>query len=855
MPVQQYPHILIRDKKERHLFSAKSGRGRDIKSTQNPQVHGEKLSIAYQDAIARLAQRYETMGVDGSPVDKGATVELQFRDGATVDIGSLENQTSKIELLNTRFGLKKEPESAVLYIPPQAVKNNIIGRQIDDYKDPAKKKTHGPANFKKYDAVENINAATLDKLWLDHSPLPDDQNQKQDWEIWLRKSNYDSLKEKADEMDGVRISSHKLNFPEREICSIHCSFSQLDQLQLLTNALSGFRYLPTLPGFFDALPPTEQGDWAQDLISRISFDPSTRTSVCVLDTGIFQNHRLLADFIVTNGVDSVDPDWDKEDHHGHGTQMAGLSLFGDLTPLLESSDTITLKHGLESVKVFPPDGDSKDERVRKGEHVGYITSQAIARAEVNNQDINRVFCLSWSMEHEPGQEGQAVVEGKPTSLSAKIDQLAFGVEASNEWGIEDDQKRLLIISAGNIRDSYPPQQYPDINDVSEVEDPAQAWNALTVGAITDKTFTNDPDYNGWGLVAGLYDLSPKSRTSVLWGETYWPTKPDIVMEGGNYLARPTQDYIEPHPDASVLTTDKKRLFGFVHDTSPANAAASRLTAMTMAEYPEYWPETVRGLLVHSAEWVGEMNKDFSKLSKAQKIAHLRRYGYGVPQEQALLNSLSNRPCIVIQDTLRPFKTSESEKTNQPVFNDLNHYVLPWPVEKLNLIHDQQVQLRLTLSYFIEPNPSERPPETKYSYASHGLRFKLNRPNESKRDFLNRVGREVQVEEDNIDIFDNLSDSVSITDNTDKWRLGPQSRDRGSLISDTWLGTAGELATQNLVAIAPQGGWWKHRKKFPVRENPRYEEQIRYSLIISLVTEEDIDLHTPIASQVGVSIEV
>src|SRR5690606_26284484 len=107
------------------------------------------------------------------------------------------------------------------------------------------------------------------------------------------------------------------------------------------------------------------------------------------------------------------------------------------------------------------------------------------------------------------------------------------VEDFNDWQINNDQKRLLIISAGHIRDSYAPGEYLNINDVSEVEDPGQSWNALTVGACTDKTFTTDPNYNGWSVISGSGDLSAKSRTSVLWGESYWPTKPDIVLEGGN----------------------------------------------------------------------------------------------------------------------------------------------------------------------------------------------------------------------------------------------------------------------------------------------------------------------------------
>ena len=73
----------------------------------------------------------------------------------------------------------------------------------------------------------------------------------------------------------------------------------------------------------------------------------------------------------------------------------------------------------------------------------------------------------------------------------------------------------------------------------------------------------------------------------------------------------------------------------------------------------------------------------------------------------------------IQDHLQPF--AQSENGTNIVFNDMSYYELPWPKEQLEEIYDEPVRLRVTLSYFIEPNPSERPPKTKYSYASHELR--------------------------------------------------------------------------------------------------------------------------------------
>ena len=65
-----------------------------------------------------------------------------------------------------------------------------------------------------------------------------------------------------------------------------------------------------------------------------------------------------------------------------------------------------------------------------------------------------------------------------------------------------------------------------------VHDPGQAWNAITVGAYTEKNFVDPSEYPGWQLVASPGDLSPSSTTSNSWSRP-WPLKPDIVMEGGN----------------------------------------------------------------------------------------------------------------------------------------------------------------------------------------------------------------------------------------------------------------------------------------------------------------------------------
>ena len=140
-------------------------------------------------------------------------------------------------------------------------------------------------------------------------------------------------------------------------------------------------------------------------------------------------------------------------------------------------------------------------------------------------------------------------------------------------------------------------------------EPAQAWNAISVGAIThfDRIVESDEEAINAQPIAQSGTLCPTSRTSRIW-EPKWPFKPDIVMEGGN-LAHDGVNPGEPIDDLRILTTHfrpENRYFSTIGDTSSATAQAAKLAAEIMVSRPGLWPETVRALLVHSAEWTPAM---------------------------------------------------------------------------------------------------------------------------------------------------------------------------------------------------------------------------------------------------------
>ena len=147
--------------------------------------------------------------------------------------------------------------------------------------------------------------------------------------------------------------------------------------------------------------------------------------------------------------------------------------------------------------------------------------------------------------------------------------------------------------------------------------------------------------------------------------------------------------------------------------------------------------------------------------------------------------------------------------------------------------------RVTLSYFIEPNPARRG-WRKHRYASHGLRFDVKTPLESLDEFRQRINKAARDEE-----FDRASSSDS-----GRWLLGPDLRSLGSLHSDRWKGTAAELAQRGFIGIYPLIGWWRERHQLG-----RWNKLARYALVVTIQTPEvDIDVYTPVANMIATQIE-
>lgn len=807
-----------------------------IPAPRDRREHARALTDALLEAEREAIRDRQELVVSVHGAEPGLYVQFESPPGIALKLESLEDRRKGIELVAVRTVEQEDAppiEWATVFVPDGKLAHFVT--RFTQYSEEQTKK--GEARHKDLvDRIAALHRATLRALWTDALDVFPAPNESIWWEVWLRRDEGRELERLLDfaGQAGLEVGERRLAFEDRVIVLVRGTAAQLSGSLDVLNDVAEVRRAKDTAAYFVGVHPEEQADWVDDLRRRTTPPDADSPAVCVLDTGVTRAHPLLVDVIAPADATAVDPTWGPHDdgggprNAGHGTEMAGLAAYGDLVEALISGTPLELRHRVESVKILPPRGTNPPELY------GAITAQAVARPEVAAPRRLRAYSLAVTTTDTRDR-------GQPTSWSAAIDALAAGRSFDpTTHGLvylgeaEEAAQRLFVVSAGNVGVEGIQTDHLDRCDLECVHDPAHAWNALTVGAFTEKAVINDPALSGWAPVAPPGELSPWSTTSVPFHET-WPIKPDLVYEGGN-VGHDGSLFDGGIPDLCLLSTYHKpteKLLALSWATSAATAQVARLAAIVRAEYPDFWPETVRAMLVHSARWTSAMQRHLGTNSGRRARANLaRRYGHGVPNLERALRSAGDALTLVVQSTIHPFSDGK--------MREMHVHDLPWPKEVLGALGQATVQLRVTLSYFIEPNPGRRGWRKRHRYASHGLRFDVRSPTESVDEFRKRLNQRA---------LDDDEDRPS-TGDSQGWFLGEQARSKGSIHSDVWTGTAADLADRGVIGVFPVSGWWKDQKS-----RDRSGVGARYALVVSIETAaEQVDIWTPVAAQIGVPIE-
>ncbi len=592
-------------------------------------------------------------------------------------------------------------------------------KKIKQYLDPRKDTASlRPANTPLINNISEIRIATLQSFWTDAPEVPfPEEHQVLWWEVWFRRTDNDEIRNNRVLENlraiGVEIGVSELIFAEHRVRLVRGSASQLSNSLLLLDNLAELRRPQETADFILHRNDNyqDQKEWLDDLISRteVGFDENG-VIICLLDSGVNNRHPLISPFLSDDRLYSYKPlDWGVYDgwsNGGHGTGVAGLALYGDLIEAINTPHKIRILHGLESFKIIHSNAHTDPQLY------GAVTEYAASQPIVDRPNNPRVYCMTVT-------DCEFAFKGRPSTWSAAVDKIVFGTL------LEPISPQIFIISGGNVEITKP-DEYPDKNHIESIHDPGQAYNALTVGAYTRKDRI-DPS-SGYTHLASHGAMAPCNSTSVIW-DHQWPIKPDIVMEGGN--SSHNTYFTADHPSLKLLTTDKdypKSHFLPFGDTSGAAALAAKMAAELKTRYPNYWPETIRALMVHSADWTSAMlnSRTFSNLTERERINVLRSVGYGVPIVEKAMYSASNSLTLVSEREIQPYKLDGSSTK----YNEYQLFTLPWPVDVLrDYLFDQDVKLTVTLSYFIEPNPGSRRYANHYQYHSHALDFAVIKPEE------------------------------------------------------------------------------------------------------------------------------
>ncbi|MCB1471174.1 MAG: S8 family peptidase [Rhizobiaceae bacterium] len=819
------PHIDVTALLTAHPYKAHQSPGGRV-FLRNREQHGTRLSTGLAASFEAAEARRPTPEALPPGVEPG--------EGAFVTV-TLDPAAKEIDIEKPDRGIRQSAagedagkRTMVLHVRDKDAQEYLAER-VERYRSGELTAKGSPPLASQMQPIEDFSPTELVDLWReDPAALPQEEGTSSWWGLWCWADFSDDVTSLARAFDmQIAPEDRWSTFPDICVVPVHATREQIQALlDLGQPGLAEIGFASDDPAILVSLSGQEQDGLVNDLAGRILWPGTNVPAVCLLDTGVNRAHPLIEPALSPRDAQAIEEDWGADDHDrpGHGTPMAGLALHGDLTGPLADSSTRELRHRLESVKILPPSLRAEDDPA----NYGAIMQAAVALAEERNPDRLRTICSAVTNMRRRGD--------RPSRWSAAIDGIAAGVDADDN---EEPPRRLFVQAIGNVGHD---NDWSAIEDptLHPGEDPAQSWNALTVGGVTFKDEIETHERGEWLACAEVGEVSPYGRTTCDWPDGTTPIKPEIVFEAGNRAVNAFGDQVtDAMPSLSLVSTGKGGTGDAIvpfHATSAATAQAARMAARIMAERADYWPETVRALMVHSARWTPPMLSEIDAAGgKTGRSALRRKFGYGMPDLPRALASSSNDLALLAQAYIQPFdrpavsRRDPDRRVGRITFGNAHYYDLPWPTRELEQLENCLVRLKVTLSYFVEPYPLKGSMLDPARYRSFGLRFDLKRQRETVAEFKRRRNAE-------------MGDKMFGGEDDPRWDFGPKAIAAGSLHCDTWTGTAVELASRDQLAIYPVMGWWRDRPG-----QGRYLNKARYALVVTLeAPEAGIDLQAQVA---------
>lgn len=540
-----------------------------------------------------------------------------------------------------------------------------------------------------------------------------------------------------------------------------------------------------------------------ELVEKVTVVPPLVSDpiVCVIDSGIQEEHKYLSSAILSEDSVSLIPNnpstSDQVEDGGHGTRVAGAVLYPETIP---TSGDYQLPCWIRNCKILDENNSMPQE---------IYPPKAIARAvEVyykNNHVQSRIF------NHSIGSRKPCAMEHM-TSWAAEIDSQSYNNDV------------LFIQAAGNVcydvisaywQAGYPYPMYLT-KELCRISDPAQSLQALTVGSISHSDFETE-DLRALGK---MHNVSSFSRS----GPGVWDVlKPEVVEYGGThaYNKGSNPPILSTPPEVCPeLIRKSPQGPAFAKDAIGTSFAAPKVTYIA-AQIEKRMPKSptllYRALIAQSARWP----KKASELTKEECVSMLRNIGYGIPDVYRATNNDEYRITLITPDIMELGD------------NEAHIFKIPIPEELSTVGEDCDILIELTLSYAANPRRTRRYIK---GYLSTWLDWCCSRIGERAETFAQRIFKTGSVIEDDGDF------NWVLGEQTNRGFADGYSRKKGTLQKDWCIIKSNQLSDAFCIAVRGHKGWGSLFKA-------------KYSLVVSFeAINQDIEIYEPIRAEIEAMVE-
>jgi hypothetical protein len=740
----QFPHLGLVQiiSGPARLFGGRDPDPREIENKRNRQRHFEKISTACERISSMARTEHEQRARQGLPEIKGGVpFLLEVPDG----------DDNILDYLAEELGLElvSEGEKGFVLVNSEDIELSKLNELIAGFSNSVHGTAKGAKILEVYDSgsPERIRRI-LDEELLLRWPF----REEEEFTLDISVQTAGLLAEIGKRPDKKLVRESEEEFAERQLnwdISLQRLYVKWDEIQMKREDELGDFLRPYSPEFeqiyhdpvaladsftvrckmrgkgfndlvynfphlFELSSPDEINEGASPNTEggaepgfRLHSPPSDAPAVCVIDSGIQENHLLLCPAIDSDQSRCFIPGKDPKDvadyvsPGGHGTRVAGAVLYPTAIPTSGEMEAICW---IQNARVL-------DEHNSLPKEISpFATLVEIVNFYRGGPHRTRIFNHSIAA-------NRACRTSRMMVWATVIDHLSHTKDV------------LLIQAAGNINDRNVPWN-PGVADFidegathpeyllrpsARIANPAQSLQALTVGSIARSDYVN----GNYQSISGNNRPSSFTRSGFgLWGTV----KPEVVEFGGdsvrddgNPVSLTTPPDVCPELVRSTMYPPGPLFARDAIGTSFAAPKVANIAAQLNRSFPDQPTLLYRALIAQSARW-----PTWAEHADPEScLGILKTIGYGVPD---LDRATSNTPYRVtlITDGIQSLRAGEAAI-----------YSIDIPQVLRNPALESDIRIDVTLSYSAEPR---RTRSSRRGYLAVWLDWIMARPGERLSQF-------------------------------------------------------------------------------------------------------------------------